>query len=97
MGRALNDAGTNRTEILKALNDAPEAQRDGIQFLVENMPERDLTTLSAAYLKEDLSLAYEPFNKAPWRGRVSKASTKHRGVGAFRRRCSSTTFCLTPR
>jgi pimeloyl-ACP methyl ester carboxylesterase len=54
------------------LNEVPEAQREGLQFLVEQMPARDLTTLSAAYLKENLSLAFEAFNKAPWRDRVPK-------------------------
>jgi pimeloyl-ACP methyl ester carboxylesterase len=70
--RALSDADTNRTEIVKALNEVPEAQREGLGFLVEHMPARDLTTLSAAYLKENLSLAFEAFNKAPWRDRVPK-------------------------
>jgi pimeloyl-ACP methyl ester carboxylesterase len=70
--RALADAGTNRAEIAKALNEVPEAQREGLQFLVEQMPARDLTTLSSSYLKENLSLAYEAFNKTPWRDRVPK-------------------------
>lgn len=70
--RALTDAGTNRAEIVKALNESPEAQREGLQFLVEHMPARDLSTLSAAYLKENLSLAYEAFDKASWRDRVPK-------------------------
>jgi pimeloyl-ACP methyl ester carboxylesterase len=70
--RALTEAGTNRAEIVRALNDAPEAQREGLRFLVEHMPARDLSILSAAYLKENLSLAYEAFNKAPWHDRVPK-------------------------
>ena len=70
--RALADAGTNRAEIVKALNGVAEAQREGLQFLIEHMPARDLTTLSAAYLKENLALAHEAFNKAPWRDRVPK-------------------------
>src|SRR5258706_14929835 len=44
--------------------------RPGLRFLVEHMPVRDLRTLSAAYLKENLSIAYEAFNKVPWRDRV---------------------------
>ncbi len=72
MDRALADAGTNRAEIVRALDEVPEAQREGLQFLVEQMPARDLTTLSASYLKENVSLAYAAFNKAPWRDRVPK-------------------------
>lgn len=70
--RALAEAGTNRVEMVKALNEVPEAQREGMQFLIEHMPAPDLATLSAAYLKENLSLAYEAFAKAPWRDRVPK-------------------------
>ena len=68
--RALAEAGTNRAAILKALNDAPESQRDGLRFLVGHMPSADLRTLSAGYLLENLSLAYEAFARAPWRDRV---------------------------
>jgi poly(3-hydroxybutyrate) depolymerase len=67
---ALNQAGTNRTELGAALKEAPETQREGMQFLIENMPERDLKSLSARYLLENAALAYEGFNKAPWRDRV---------------------------
>ena len=70
--RAFTEAGTNRAEIVKALDEVPKAQREGMQFLIEHMPARDLTTLSSSYLKENLSLAYEAFQKAPWRDRVPK-------------------------
>jgi Transglutaminase-like superfamily len=70
--RALTVASTNRAEIVQALNEVPEAQREGMQFLIEHMPVPDLTTLSAAFLKENLALAYEAFAKAPWRERVPK-------------------------
>ena len=72
MERALVEAGTNRAEIVKALKDAPEHQRAGLQFLVEQMPPVDLQKLSAAYLLENLSLAYEALDRAPWRKRVSQ-------------------------
>src|SRR5262245_27633497 len=48
--QALTRAGTNQAELTRALTDVPEAQREGMQFLVENMPDRDLRTLSANYL-----------------------------------------------
>ena len=69
---ALSKAGTNSAEITAALNRASEAQREGIQFLVENMPERDLQSLSAAFLLENLGAAYEAWEKAPWRSSISK-------------------------
>jgi len=63
---ALTQAGTNRQELAQALARAPEAQREGIQFLVENMPSRDLQALSAEFLLENLSLAYKAMQEAPW-------------------------------
>ena len=36
------------------------------------MPGRDLQSLSADYLLANVSLAYESFDKAPWRDRVPK-------------------------
>jgi len=59
-------AGTNRQELLLALQQAPVPERDGIQFLIANMPTRDLQTLKADFLLENLSLAYQAVDEAPW-------------------------------
>ncbi len=63
---ALSQAGTNRQQLLRALEQAPATQREGIQFLVTNMPPRDLQALSAEFLLENLSLAYQAMQAAPW-------------------------------
>ena len=52
-------AGDNRAEIEKALAEVPATQRGGMEFLIEHMPERDLRTLSAAFLLENVDLAYQ--------------------------------------
>jgi hypothetical protein len=65
-------AGTNRAEIIRAFNEAATDRREGLSFLVENMPEVDLKTLSAPFLLEHLNLAYEAWGKSPWREQVSK-------------------------
>jgi pimeloyl-ACP methyl ester carboxylesterase len=70
--QALKQAGTNQAELIKALRDVPAAQREGMQFLVENMPPRDLESLSAAYLLENVAVSYEALAKAPWREQLSK-------------------------
>ncbi len=70
--RALREAGTNRVELLKALREAPVAQREGLGFLVAEMPARDAATLPASYLLENLSQAYEALEAAPWRERIPK-------------------------
>jgi hypothetical protein len=41
-------------------------------FLVANMPERDLQSLSAEFLRENVALAYRAWNEAPWKDRVAK-------------------------
>ena len=63
---ALSRAGTNRAELTTALRDIPVAQREGLQFLLENMPRRDLQSLSASFLLENLALAYESREQSPW-------------------------------
>lgn len=70
--QALANAGENRAELEKALAAVPEAQREGLEFLLENMPRQDLHHLSSAYLLENLALAYEAWTKAPWHDQVPK-------------------------
>jgi pimeloyl-ACP methyl ester carboxylesterase len=64
--KALSQADTNRTEILKALQEVPKAQRDGMQFLVENMPRQDIQSLSASFLLENVSEAYKSRGEFSW-------------------------------
>jgi pimeloyl-ACP methyl ester carboxylesterase len=68
----LSIAGTNRAQLVRALKEVTASQREGLQFLIENMPERDTRTLSANYLLENVREAYEAFSKAPWRDQVPK-------------------------
>ena len=67
---ALDQAGTNRQALLQALDSAPARQRDGLVFLLTNMPPRDLRTLSASFLLENLSLSYQAMDEAPWAGSI---------------------------
>lgn len=68
----LVQAGTNRAEMVKALNEATGARREGMAFLIENMPTTDLRTLSAPFLQTNLNLAYEAWKSAPWHTNVTK-------------------------
>jgi hypothetical protein len=63
---ALKRAGKNTAELEKALRTVPAAQRVGMAFLVANMPERDLRSLSAAFLIENVSLAYKVRDEVKW-------------------------------
>jgi pimeloyl-ACP methyl ester carboxylesterase len=63
-------AGTNRTEWVNALAAVQVAQREGLQFLLEHMPEPDLRTLTAAFLLDNLALAYRAKEEFPWGKRI---------------------------
>jgi hypothetical protein len=67
---SLTVAGDNSAELKKALASVPEAQRAGMEFLIENMPPQDLRNLKADYLLTNTALAYEAFNAAPWAKQV---------------------------
>lgn len=68
----LEKAGTNRAEIIRAFREASVDRREGLAFLVENMPDSDLQQLSAAFLLENLNLAYEAWEQSPWREKLTK-------------------------
>ena len=70
---ALQLAASNRLELVKALKLAPVDERDGIQFLLENMPVDDLKSLKASYLLENITIAYQGLQKAPWKDEISKS------------------------
>lgn len=56
----------NRTELLDALNRAPENQREGMAFLIAYMPEGDRDTLTADFLLEEVDWAYRARETFPW-------------------------------
>ena len=70
---ALKRAGSNRGQIQAALDQAPAAQRAGMEFLVAHMPEKDLQNLSAKYLLTNLTLAYKAWDESPWKNEVPEA------------------------
>ncbi|WP_297085643.1 transglutaminase-like domain-containing protein [uncultured Draconibacterium sp.] len=63
---ALTKAGENAEELERALLEAPKAQKEGMAFLISYMPERDLTSLSASFLLENVSYAYKAREKYAW-------------------------------
>ena len=63
---ALGRAGGNRGELLRFLGKVSDAQRPAASFLLENMPQRDLESLKADYLRENLRLAFEARTAAAW-------------------------------
>lgn len=64
--KALERAGENRGQLVQALSRTPAEQRPGMAFLVTHMPARDSRSLTAAFLLENVALAYRARQEAPW-------------------------------
>ncbi len=60
-------------ETTLALKRVPAAQREGMQFLIQNMPDADRHTLSAQFLLQNVALAYEAWQKSPWKASIPKS------------------------
>ena len=63
---ALGRAGKNRGELVEALRFAKGDERRGMEFLIAHMPARDLRTLRADFLVENVRLAYRVRAEVPW-------------------------------
>lgn len=66
LDQALEKSGENRTELEKALKNAPADQKEGVAFLLIYMPERDLLSMSSDYLLKNVELAYKARNRFAW-------------------------------
>jgi transglutaminase-like putative cysteine protease/predicted esterase len=64
--QALGRAGSNRAELVKALDAVPADQRTGMAFLIANMPVADVQSLRADFLLENVGLAYKARQQVPW-------------------------------
>ncbi len=69
---ALERAGDNRAQLERALREAPAERQPGVRFLIAHMPTSDLRSLSAEYLLENVSLAYDAWQASPWREQISE-------------------------
>jgi predicted peptidase len=69
---ALERAGDNAGQLRKALDEAEERQRTGVRFLLAHMPDHDLQTLSAEFILENVRLAYQAWDEAPWQAHIGE-------------------------
>ena len=58
LSAALERAGDNRQQLQQALDSVPAEQREGLEFLIVNMSDSDLASLSADFLCEHVHYAY---------------------------------------
>jgi hypothetical protein len=69
----LNISGKNRSEIELALLKVPKFQEKGLNWLIVNMPEEDLQSLSSEFLLTNTRLAYEAWNDSPWKNLIPES------------------------
>ncbi len=69
---ALNKSGENRSELLTALSTASDKNLPALLFLIKFMPERDLKSLTAKFLTENVQLAIKARNQFSWCKQLSQ-------------------------
>lgn len=67
---AMERAGDNRDQLRAALDQSAVEQREAMEFLIANMPDRDLVSLSADYLLQNVRLAFDAMQKAAWKDSI---------------------------
>ena len=70
LGESLTMSGDNRVQIETAMAKAPVDQHTAMTWLIEHMPAEDLKSLDAAYLLENVDLAYRAWKESPWHDQV---------------------------
>ena len=74
----LEQAGDKRAgELIDAILNAPEEQREAVIFLISYMPRVDLVKVSKEFLLENVRLAYLTKEKFPWGESISKEEFFH--------------------
>jgi alpha-galactosidase len=66
VAQALSQAGDNQSQLLAAIKAVKPEHHVAIAFLIANMPQRDLSTLTSDFLVENIDLAYQAREATPW-------------------------------
>jgi poly(3-hydroxybutyrate) depolymerase len=69
---ALEQSGENRAELELLLRTVPDHQFESAEFLVCNMPVRDLQTLKAEFLLKEIRIAHQTLEEVPWGKQIPK-------------------------
>ena len=72
LSQAITQAGENRSELERVLADVPDAYKQSAEFLIANMPTRDLKSLKADFLLSEIELAHRALENAPWKDSIPK-------------------------
>jgi len=63
---ALESAGKNMLQLQEAITQCPPEQVKALGFLLANMPERDLQSLSSKFILDNLNYAFKAVQEANW-------------------------------
>ena len=63
---ALDIAGANAGKLIQAIPDLDPEEREGLGFLLVNMPDMDLKTLLPGFLRDNVAWAYRARRDIPW-------------------------------
>lgn len=66
INESLGKAGTNAAQLSKAIEMASPEEKGSVCFLIAYMPERDLQTLNAEFILENVRLAHQARQKFSW-------------------------------
>ena len=70
--QAIEESGSNYKELLKALKGVNPKEKEGVMFLIANMPKRDLMSLKANFLIENVQWAYKAQKEVLWGNKIPK-------------------------
>lgn len=73
VNQALEKAGDNRPQLERALAETSGDERRGMEFLIANMPDGDLRSLTADFLLENSNLAWQARRELPWGKQIPEA------------------------
>ncbi len=62
----------NIWQLMLAIQNVSPQEREGMAFLMANMPPKDLRELKADFLVENVQLAYQSLNEVPWGKNIPK-------------------------
>lgn len=63
---------SNSNQILSAIQKCEPSYKEGLYFLIENMPERDLKNLSSEYILTNIEYAYKVIDSVKWKDEIPK-------------------------
>jgi hypothetical protein len=72
VNKALESAGNNAVQLTEALENCTKEQSEGMLFLLKNMPERDLQSLSSEFLLDNIKLSYSILDSVRWGKEIPK-------------------------